>query len=670
MAALAAALALPSVALAHIERPSYWPDPAPEVVEGVEVGGAVPKARSLTSALRTNLPGDTFVVCQGTEGRTSLRLLRRSIRTARTDGWRVRPSQPLERMGPKTAARLLRTNERLAARCRFDSLQAAVNAAGNHDRVVVMPGRYLEEESRRQPTNDPRCAELTQLDAGGAATPSYRYQATCPNDQNLVYVQGREVPDEPPPSPPLGDRQGIPDLGPCVRCNLQLEGSGVTPEDVIVDGGLDYTGTGPEAKPGSYAKDVVLRIDRADGFVVKNLLARGAKEHGIYVEEVDGYRLDTVKFFWAADYGNLTFTSDHGLYTDCDGFGAGDAVVYPGAAPETGEQVDRSFYGEPRINTVVRRCDLRGSALAYSGSMGNAVRITENHIYGNTAGIASDSLSAAGHPGFPADSVRIDNNYIYSNNFNIYADDSPVEPVVSVPIGVGIIWGGHNNGRVHDNWIFDNWRRGTMLTAVPDAVVEPEGNINEGISCPTAVPAGMPLLSTSCGNRYYDNKMGQAPPGFEFPDALDQFGAPHGETGGPLPNGVDFWWDEFPGNTGNCWYDNTGPDGTRASLRSDPPMGPVEGLSLPKTLPESCGSSIGLGAVAKEVQLVDCAGLVDLGATPLGCDWFTPPARPGSAAARSRGRAQATAARRFAGSEQGARVRRQLSELSGHAVRR
>ena len=122
-------------------------------------------------------------------------------------------------------------------------------------------------------------------------------------------------------------------------------------------------------------KHVIIRVDRADGFVVHNLTARGALEHGIYVEETDGYRIDTVKMFWAADYGNLTFTSDHGLYTDCDGFGAGDAVLYPGAAPETGEQADLSFYPDaPRINTMVRRCDMRGSVLAYSGSMGNAVR--------------------------------------------------------------------------------------------------------------------------------------------------------------------------------------------------------------------------------------------------------------------------------------------------------
>ena len=55
-----------------------------------------------------------------------------------------------------------------------------------------MPGLKTEPDSRRAPQNDPRCNPgLLQKDASGDLTPSYRYQVTCPNDQNLMYVQGR-----------------------------------------------------------------------------------------------------------------------------------------------------------------------------------------------------------------------------------------------------------------------------------------------------------------------------------------------------------------------------------------------------------------------------------------------------------------------------------------------
>ncbi len=283
-------------------------------------------------------------------------------------------------------------------------------------------------------------------------TPSYEYQATCPNDQNLIYVQGREIVGE-PLATPRSNRQGIPEqeLGPCARCNLQIEGSGPQVTDVILDGGSGYPSKDPEAKPGEIEIDVVLRADRADGFVVRNLTTRGALEHGIYVEETDGYRLERVKMFWAADYGQLAFTSDHGLMKGCDSFGAGDAALYPGAAPETGAQATAFYPDAPRPSTVVKKCDMRGSGLGYSGSMGNAVEIKNNEIYGNTTGIASDTLSSAGHPGFPADSSHIHDNLIYSNNFDIYAPDSPIKPLVGVPIGTGIIYAGMNDARVHDN---------------------------------------------------------------------------------------------------------------------------------------------------------------------------------------------------------------------------
>jgi hypothetical protein len=656
-AALLAAFGLPSAAVAHLERPSYWPDPAPDRSLKPAAGGKVPELRPLGTAVSGKGAGDVRVVCQGDGGTTSLRLLSRSISHARRNGYRIRPSQPKLGLSKKHARRLRRQNGALARKCRFHEIQPAVFASGNNDRVVVMPGRYAEPTSRRQPLNDPRCAGMTQRDSSGAETPSYRYQVTCPNDQNLIHIQGRAVPDEPPPEPPLANRQGIPDLGPCVRCNFQLEGSGVSPTDVIIDGGSRYRSKRPEARPGELVKHVIIRADRADGFVAHNLTVRGAQEHGIYVEETDGYRLDTVKMFWAADYGNLTFTSDHGLYTNCDGFGAGDAVLYPGGAPETGEQADRSFYPDaPRINTVVRDCDMHGSVLAYSGSMGNAVRITHNNIYGNTAGISTDTISAAGHPGFPADSVQVDHNFIYSNNLNLFAPNPPVDPVVGVvPVGTGIFWAGHNNGRVHDNWIWDNWRDGAFLLSVPDSLVTPEGVVNPGGSCREAG------LSTSCGNRFFHNRLGRVPKSFKPFGAMRKFGNRVGAVRGRAPNGLDFWWDEggLGSVVGNCWHDNVGPNGRPGSV-----TGPGTGES-PDTLPSNCRTSIGRGDSAKVAYLLSCFLAREGDAPPEQCDWYTLPPRPGSRAARRDQAALARATRAFVAGPRAARLRSRMDELTG-----
>ena len=414
-----------------------------------------------------------------------------------------------------------------------------------------------------------------------------------------------------------------------------------------------------------------MRVDRGDGFVGRNWTTRGALEFGFYVEETDGVLLDKTKFFWNADYGHLSFTTDHNRIQNCDGMGSGDAAIYPGAAPETGVQATDFYPDAPRFNTTVTKCDMRNSALGYSGSMGNAVRITNNHIYGNTTGIASDTLSSGGHPGFPADSAQIDNNFIYSNNFDVYASDSPVDPLVTVPVGTGVIWAGLNDGNVKDNWFFDNWRSGHLLLAVPDALTSAggaEGEIYPGVSCPGAPDNS---ISTSCNNRFTGNKMGQVPPGFEFPDALDTFGTAHGTINGsdPLPNGVDFWWDEFASNAGNCWFDNTGADGSPGSVTGSGDAGSLPSAP-PDPLPDCSGgsdpsSSTGNGDPVKEQYLADCSrGPKPEEAPPITCDWWQMPPQPGSAEAAQERRRAIREAQAFLRTPEADRMRERMDALA------
>ena len=240
-----------------------------------------------------------------------------------------------------------------------------------------------------------------------------------------------------------------------------------------------------------------------------------------------------------------------------------------------------------------------------------------------------------------------------------------------LPVGTGILWAGHNDGVVRDNWIFDNWRRGAMLFAVPDALVEPEGDVNDGIPCPTSLselpelPIETPLpidpgnlgISTSCGNRYFDNRVGVAPPGFEMPPGVRAFGNRVGGEGGVLPNGVDFWWDEFLLTTGNCWYANTGPDGTPGSVR------PGVGVAPVNAMPTSCETSVGLGDAVKEAELLDCFLEREAGAELLGCDWDQTPPRPGTAAAHASERERADRARELERSEEGERLRERIAEI-------
>jgi hypothetical protein len=95
---------------------------------------------------------------------------------------------------------------------------------------------------------------------------------------------------------------------------------------------------------------------------------------------------------------------------------------------------------------------------------------------------------------------------------------------------------------------------------------------------------------------------------------------------------VDFWWDEFPSNHGNCWFDNTAMDGSK-NYTSDPPPPPQHGQSIPGFLPEDCSNdagTTGLGDPQKEAVLGACATDVETGSQEQdACDWFRAPPKPG-----------------------------------------
>ena len=263
--------------------------------------------------------------------------------------------------------------------------------------------------------------------------------------------------------------------------------------------------------------------------------------------------------------------------------------------------------------------------LGYSGTDGNSVWLHDNNFYDNSEGFSTDVFTAPGHPGFPQDSDLLEHNNFYDNNFNSYLPQcaagqkpgpngpnqgcSDVVPTEPIPVGTGMWIAGGNANVVRNNRFYDNWRRGVMLYAVPDAFVcnDPD---NQVAGCNNVPPSGPSTSATSYRNKFFDNQMGQAP------------------DGSASPNGVDFWWDQggiivdtTPGYTsGNCWYSNTGSNGTAGSVTGLPSPGGAP----PDNLPSSCENSPLPGAQHGQVtELLNC---MDLGAP--GCPWFTTPPKP------------------------------------------
>src|SRR5881409_2209014 len=105
--AVGGVLTVPQMAQAHVERASYWPDPAPDCSVSPCAGGTLPTARTLASAVSTRNPYVTRVVCQP----DSLTRLKSSITQAKKVGYVLRPTQPRVKITTTEAGPLLNQNK-------------------------------------------------------------------------------------------------------------------------------------------------------------------------------------------------------------------------------------------------------------------------------------------------------------------------------------------------------------------------------------------------------------------------------------------------------------------------------------------------------------------------------------------------------------------------------
>lgn len=529
------ALVVPVAAGAHSERPSFYPNFDREAQRFMPPSGEVPRYRSR---------GPSKVVC----AEDSRQRVRRAFRGR-----------------SRRMARLRTRRLNMLRRCRFQTIQAAVDAARNGDRILIMPGVYRELPSRDEPEPDPACESMYVESESGARAPAYEYQRTCKNAQNLIAITGDDEDED----------RACDD-----KCNLQIEGMGRRPSDVLIQG--------------ERSKLNVIRADRADGIYLKNFEIERSDFNNIYVLETNGFRIDEVVSHDSREYGVLSFASDNGLYENIEAYRNGDSGIYPGSGPEGHCE---------RYGIEIRNSDSHDNTIGYSGTAGNGVWAHDNKFHHNSAGVTTDSF-ASGHPGMPQDCAKWENNQIYSNNKDLFNDEMdaycqrPVEqrddiekvcPTFPVPVGTGLLIAGGNANIVRGNHIFDNWRNGVMLFFVPSSL---RGSDSTGQSQNTGNE-----LDTSHSNSFTGNYMGVRPDGTRD------------------PNGTDFWWDEE--GQGNCWAGNTPAEG--AEIKSDP-----------STLP-GCpeGSTFSSGNPAKSANLVPCATWNPEDNTdPPGCDWFTRPPEP------------------------------------------
>jgi hypothetical protein len=490
---------------------------------------------------------------------------------------------------------LKQRNRALLRECRFRSIQTAVNSiTRRRTSVYVLPGRYTEHRWATQQrshycshlksaSDDPLpvseyIGSLSSPDtAANASNPialSYPDQLRCRHNLNLIAIMG----DHSPHNKSIHCDSSL--------CGTQLVGTGASERAVLIDN--------------RFSKINAIRADRAGGVYLRNFTVQQAEFNAVYVMETDGFVIDRVTARANDEYGILAFASDHGLIQRVNTYFNGDSGIYPGSGSDI--NADNTHFKPTRYAIEIRRSRSHDNTLGYSGTAGNSIHAHDNKFFRNATGIATDSLFP-GHPGLPQDHARWDRNRIYANNSNYYVRyvdkdvcDKPMAkrgylhgtvcPVVPVPVGTGLLIAGGNYNSTDHNWIYDNWRNGTMQFWVPSPLRDEYD--------PTK------LYDTSNHNHSFRNRMGIRP------------------DGSVAHNGMDFWWDDQ--GTGNCWEHNASSRGAPTNnFLVDP--GPCSGG----------GSQFEPGMPVKDAGFLSCSQYDrsdSFWRHPPGCEWFDSPSRP------------------------------------------
>ena len=224
----------------------------------------------------------------------------------------------------------------------------------------------------------------------------------------------------------------------------------------------------------------------------------------------------------------------------------------------------------------------------------------------------------------PQDNSKWSHNLIYSNNNNLFNDerdaycrDTPWEqrdpqkvcPTFQVPVGTGHLIAGGNANIVEENYIFDNWRRGTMLHWVP-AALRGEEDAGQDLRHVGEQPLPAQLHGHAAGGPRQRRLLGLR--GHAGPERRRLL---VGRGGGPgLRRGAARLRRHRHRSSATAGRATSGSGGQRPS--SDPPA---------LLLPACPGLDVFRpGNSAKQATLVPCATWHPIdNPDPPGCDWFT-----------------------------------------------
>jgi hypothetical protein len=419
----------------------------------------------------------------------------------------------------------------------YASIQAAVDAAGSGDWVLVGPGDYHEQGHP---------GDLTHVAGVLITTPGLHLRGM---DRNHVVVDGTL------PSAPAGSGGFGCDSAPSSQQRTPLGATAA------------YTGRNG------------IEVFKTDGVSIENLTvcnflssAGGGNGNQIWWNGGDGsgsigmgplqgdYLTASSSYNYGTDPANNGSNTvpmgQYGIFTSNEG---GPGVIAHTYASNMG---DSDYYiGACRdCNVDLTDAHAEYSSLGFSGTnAGGRLTIENSEWDNNKAGIAPNTLNNDDWPS-PADGACpggtgscsvVRNNYVHDNN----NQNAPAFGIAgSAPPGTGILLSGIRNFTVTGNTIVNNKAWGVVINDFPDTETPPDDAVAAGKACNGGTDASTPLQALC----YY--------PAFGNEIAGNTF---TGNGGYGNPGNADIAVASLPHAPGNCVHGNTDTSGT---LSSDPPM--------------------------------------------------------------------------------------------------